>query len=183
MSFDFPNNPGTGSTVTDANNQNWTYNGMAWVRSSTGKGIEEAPTDSIQYVRENGAWAKLSPEELFLGSYAAAPLVDNYGSPLQEGMLYFDTNESIQKTWNGSLWQAFAAVVTVSGMKHYIWKLTAPVALNDMLPYPDDYGNTPIGWQDAASTKVQVYKNGLRLIEQTDPTVLGDYTVDYVTSR
>jgi hypothetical protein len=45
---------------------------------------------------------------IYLGPKATAPTTDNEGNPLQEGMQYFNTTDSVLYIWNGTAWQSSA---------------------------------------------------------------------------
>lgn len=55
---------------------------------------------------QSAASAALS--EIYLGPKATAPTTDNDGGPLQEGMQYFNTTDSVLYIWNGTAWQSSA---------------------------------------------------------------------------
>ncbi|RLA00762.1 MAG: hypothetical protein DRQ47_09045, partial [Gammaproteobacteria bacterium] len=184
MAIDFPTNPNVDDVYTDPITEQWfTFNGAAWIRNNTGPGIPEAPIDGVQYARQDGEWAKLAPEILFLGHFAVAPIEDNYGAPLVEGHLYFDTVEKTQKTWDGAEWKAFATKVSATDLAKFVWILpVGGLSVGVPISVPDDYGNTPANWESAAVTKISVYRNGVRLIEDIDVAVQGEFVIDYVTS-
>jgi len=185
MAIQFPNNPGTGSVYVDpVTSQSFVYNGVSWVRQITGKGIPDAPVDSTQYAREDAAWAKLAPEIMFLGAFTAAPVLDNYGEPIQAGHVYFNTLTNQQYTYTGTVWQEFATTISIAGLKRYIWNLVTPIAIDAPLVGNDDYGNTPSGWKNSELQSISVYRNGKRLIEERDAGLfLADYIIDYSSSR
>ena len=74
--------------------------------------VEEAKDLAV----EKGDLAKDSldaMQELFLGHKDVVPTTDNFGNPLIEGTLYYNTVERSMKVWNGTEWAI--AVVSASG--------------------------------------------------------------------
>lgn len=59
-------------------------------------------------------------QEIFLGTKASDPIVDNQGNPLVVGVMYFNTTSGTLRIWSGTAWSlgAFSvagAVVSVNG--------------------------------------------------------------------
>ena len=59
-------------------------------------------------------------QQIFLGTKASDPTVDNQGNPLVIGVMYFNSTSGTLRIWNGSVWNlgafsASGAVVTVNG--------------------------------------------------------------------
>ena len=78
--------------------------------------VEEAKDLAV----EKGDLAKDSldaMQELFLGHKDVAPTTDNFGNPLIEGTLYYNTVERSMKVWTGTKWSI--AVVSASGVVIY----------------------------------------------------------------
>jgi hypothetical protein len=70
-------------------------------------------------------------DDIYLGSFATDPTVDNDGDPLTAGDLYFNTTSNILRVYNGSAWQDAAisstGVVTLTGTQTLTNKtLTSP---------------------------------------------------------
>ena len=70
-------------------------------------------------------------DDVYLGSKATDPTLDNYGDPLTAGDLYFNTTSNILRVYNGSAWQDAAisstGVVTLTGTQTLTNKtLTSP---------------------------------------------------------
>ena len=75
--------------------------------------VEEAKDLAV----EKGDLAKDSldaMQELFLGHKDVVPTTDNFGNPLIEGTLYYNTVERSMKVWTGTKWSI--AVVSASGV-------------------------------------------------------------------
>ena len=78
--------------------------------------VEEAKDLAV----EKGDLAKDSldaMQELFLGHKDVVPTTDNFGNPLIEGTLYYNTVERSMKVWTGTKWSI--AVVSASGVDTY----------------------------------------------------------------
>jgi hypothetical protein len=45
--------------------------------------------------------------DIYLGPFSTSPTLDNDGDALQVGALYFDTDDNLMYTWNGSAWVVF----------------------------------------------------------------------------
>ena len=78
--------------------------------------VEEAKDLAV----EKGDLAKDSldaMQELFLGHKDVVPTTDNFGNPLIEGTLYYNTVERSMKVWTGTKWSI--AVVSASGVVIY----------------------------------------------------------------
>lgn len=59
-------------------------------------------------------------QQIFLGTKASDPTVDNQGNPLVIGVMYYNSTSGTLRIWNGSVWNlgafsASGAVVTVNG--------------------------------------------------------------------
>jgi hypothetical protein len=70
-------------------------------------------------------------DDIYLGSFATDPTLDNDGDPLTAGDLYFNTTSNILRVYNGSAWQDAAisstGVVTLTGTQTLTNKtLTSP---------------------------------------------------------
>lgn len=119
----------------------------------------------------------------FLGSFCPAPSTDNYGNPLQEGMLYYDTCTNQVYVWNGSTWDDLTnPAPTVAAAYTFLdndQDLTAPFNL----PLIDIYGNQmPDLYPDRHL--IELFLNGVRQPEEVDPAVMsGSFRVDWNLNR
>lgn len=180
MAIEFPLS--STSPWLDQHGQTWVHNGKNWVRQAADPGIEEAPNDGQQYVRESEAWAINNPDEWYLGPLESAPFVDNNGGPLQPGMVYFDIATSQTLVWDGVSWGTFSPQYTISTVAEFVWDSSAEIAVEGSPIWPDDYGNNPANWVNG-QTFITVYVDGNRKLNEYNASlVTGDYIVDYTNN-
>jgi hypothetical protein len=94
-------------------------------------------------------------DDIYLGSFATDPTVDNDGDPLTAGDLYFNTVSSTLQVYSGSAWQTAAisstGLVTLTGVETLTNKtLTAPKIANAGF-IADANGNEQIKFTTTAS--------------------------------
>jgi hypothetical protein len=94
-------------------------------------------------------------DDIYLGSFATDPTVDNDGDPLTAGDLYFNTGSSTLQVYSGSAWQTAAisstGFVTLTGVETLTNKtLTAPKIANAGF-IADANGNEQIKFTTTAS--------------------------------
>jgi hypothetical protein len=94
-------------------------------------------------------------DDIYLGSFATDPTVDNDGDPLTAGDLYFNTVSSTLQVYSGSAWQTAAisstGFVTLTGVETLTNKtLTAPKIANAGF-IADANGNEQIKFTTTAS--------------------------------
>jgi hypothetical protein len=68
-----------------------------------------ASTSSANTSANNAAASFDAFDDIYLGAKASDPSVDNDGSPLVSGQLYWDTSSNVLKVYNGTTWVAYTA--------------------------------------------------------------------------
>jgi hypothetical protein len=112
--------------------------------------------------------------DIYLGDFSSAPTVDNDGDPLAVGMMYYDTSTNQLKIYSSSGWQnAGSSVNGTSGRYTYTISGT-PSSVTGV----DDSGNTLA--YDAGY--IDVYKNGVKMVNSTDVTVTSGDTVTFASA-
>ena len=91
MAFDFPSSPVADTVFTDTvSGKSYTYDGEKWQAaggssSSSATGVEEAPMDSVPYMRRDGAWVPgnlMTPDRPVLNSVAPATAAVTVTTPV-----------------------------------------------------------------------------------------------------
>jgi hypothetical protein len=80
-------------------------------------------------------------DDVYLGSKASDPTLDNDGDPLAAGMLYYNTTSSIMRIYSGSAWEnvavSTAGFATLAGVETLTNKtLTSPILTTPALGTP-----------------------------------------------
>ena len=75
------------------------YNAINQLAVRAGAYARQANTYSVD---AQNAWLEFNA--LYLGAFASAPTVDNEGSPLQTGALYWNSVSNTLFAWNGTAW-------------------------------------------------------------------------------
>ena len=102
-------------------------------------------------------------DDRYLGVKASDPTTDNDGDPLVQGMLYFDSTNSLMKVYDGSAWitTSSATLATLD-----VYKFTA-TAGQTIFTGTDDDGNT----LSIKPTAEIVFINGVAIEPTTDYSV------------
>ena len=105
--------------------------------------------------------------QLWLGVHATDPVVGNDGGPLAQGMLYFNSVDNLNRTYDGTQWRAVLS--PEPGVTDRLF-YTATGGQTDFGHTTDLNGNT-LNLTVAYQEIVHVFKNGLALIWPTDFTI------------
>jgi hypothetical protein len=106
--------------------------------------------------------------DLYLGSFAVAPSLNNDGDPLQVGSLYYNSTANAMFVWDGIAWEE----VQTSGSSQ-VYNFTATASQTVFNISPATY--------TAGTNNVQVYVNGLRLVSGVDYNESGPSTITLTT--
>ncbi len=113
--------------------------------------------------------------KFFVGSYNAPPTTCPHGDPLTEGALYYNLSDEVMYVWTGDEWKP-VVMTAVGGQQEFHY-----IAGQDQTLFggTDIFGNKP---KDLLSTtaNVNVYLNGVRLLETYDWHVADDQQIRLV---
>jgi hypothetical protein len=126
--------------------------------------------------RADNAFGRLT--DMYLGAWPDPPLTNLEGGEIQEGAIYYDTDNGQMYVWTGSGWESLWAPQR-SAMSTLLYNTTAG-QLSQALTSPDL--NTEIWTIDPVTPEgLDVHLNGVRLV-RVGSGGIGDFTVDEATS-
>jgi hypothetical protein len=113
-------NAGTSETNAAASEANAAQSAIEALNSrNNAEGFANDASDSADEAAASAAAAATSADafdDVYLGSKATDPTLDNDGNALVKGQLYFNTSANILKAYNGAAWVSYAAATGITSV-------------------------------------------------------------------